>query len=182
MNRRRLTNRNAAGNLRREISDDFKYDKKKLKHLKHILHNINVSLGTLISALNEFSKIKGPDVSPDGMLGGLGYIMPVREMKEFLNNSVKSLSDVADSLADELTNPAWKAEDDKDVKELIKEKEKVEEKVEEMDIVPEDVTTSKEVIEKTEIEPEIKLSKLSIKSFENSVKEALLRFNQSGTR
>jgi SMC interacting uncharacterized protein involved in chromosome segregation len=131
MNRKRLTLRKAASQ-RREIPEDFKYNKKKLKHLKHILHNVNVALGTLVSAHNEFSRVKGPDISPDGLLGGLGYVLPVKDIKESLNESIKSLSDVADSLADELTNPHWSAEDDSEVKKLIKEKEEVEEKAEEV--------------------------------------------------
>ena len=81
--RNRLTERQAkqaAAGLRREISEDFKYDKKKIKHLQKILHNVNISLGTLSSALNEFSRIKGHTFSPDGLLGGLGYIMPIKSV------------------------------------------------------------------------------------------------------
>lgn len=180
--RRRLTAKferikQAAGNgLRREITDDFKYDKKKLKHLKHILHNVNVSLGTLVSALNEFSRLKGPDVSPDGMLGGLGYIMPIKEIKDTINTSVRSLSDVADSLADEMENPRWNAEDDKEVKELLKEKEEIEDKVEEQaeedaesDINPDDVITSREVCA-SDVE----------KRFASAVSEALVSFACNG--
>jgi len=130
----------ASHNIRREISNDFKYNKKKLNHIKKVLHNINVSLGVLVSAMNEFSRVKGPDISPDGLLGGLGYIMPIREIKEGLSSSVKMLSDIGDSLADELTNPRWNAKDDKDIKDLLKEKEKVEEKVNE-EISPDDIAT-----------------------------------------
>ncbi len=128
-----------AASVRREIPDDFTYDKKKLKHLKHVLHNTNVALGTLTSVLNEFSKIKGPDISPDGLLGGIGYIIPVKDLKQSVNTAVHSLSDVADCIADEMTNPKWNAEDDKEVKELIKEKDEAIEKVEE-EISPDDVT------------------------------------------
>jgi SMC interacting uncharacterized protein involved in chromosome segregation len=135
--RERLTDkveqiRQAASNgVRREISDDFQYNKKKLKHLKHILHKLTVSVGTMMSALNEFSRVKGRDISPDGMLGGLGYIMPLKDIKEALVESVHKMSAVTDCIADELTNPKWNAEDDKDVKDLIKEKEQIEETVEE---------------------------------------------------
>lgn len=137
--RNRLTNRQAATqNLRREISEDFKYDKKKLKHLQRILHNVNVSVGTLVSALNEFSRVKGPAISPDGLLGGLGYIMTVKGIKEILNSSMHNLSEVADSLADELTNPHWHA-DDKKTKEIIKEKQELEEKTQQIMDNPDEV-------------------------------------------
>jgi len=140
----------AGGGARREIPDDFKYNPKKLKHLKHILHNVNVALGTLTSCLNEMSKIKGPDVSPDGLLGGAGYIIPLRDIKQTVNTTVHDLGNIADCIADELTNPKWsvKEKDEKDIKKLIKEKEDVEDKVEEVedDINPDDLVTAEEYI------------------------------------
>ena len=138
-----------ASGVHRQISDDFKYNKAKIKHLKHILHNVTVALGTLTSAHNEFSKIKGPDISPDGLLGGLGYIISIKDLKEALIGAIKNVGDIADCIADELTNPKWDAQDDKSVKKLIKEKKEVEEQVEEIeepeDIEPEDVVTSTEI-------------------------------------
>jgi len=133
----------AAGAGRREIPEDFKYNAKKLKHLKAILHNVSVALGTLTSAFGEFSKFKGPDVSPDGRLGGAGYILNLKDIKQTMQSSIHSLSDIADCLADEMTNPRWDTEDDKEVKKLIKEKddakEDAEEKIEEEGIDPKDV-------------------------------------------
>lgn len=160
--RERLTNhperliKTASSNSgRREIPEDFKYNPKKIKHLKSILHNVSVALGTLSSAFNEFSRFKGPDISPDGKLGGVGYILPIKDIKQNLQNSIYSLSDIADCLADELSNPKWEAESDKEVKKLIKEKEEVEEKIEE-EINPDDVTNTN-TKEEPEEEPEKKL-------------------------
>jgi len=157
--RKRLTDhpellKTAAATVRREIPDDYKYNKSKLKHLKHILHNTNVALGTLTSILNEFSKIKGPDISPDGLLGGIGYIIPIKDIKQSVNGAVHNLSDIADCIADELTNPKWNGDEDKEIKNLIKKKNKAVEKVEEEmeeseeEMTPEDVVTSEELIEK----------------------------------
>ena len=142
-----MDSKTAAGSQRRNIPDDFTYNPKKLKHLKHILHNVSVALGTLSSSLNEFAKLKGPEVSPDGMLGGIGYILPIRDIKQALNTSIHSLGNVADCIADELTNPHWNAHEDKEVKELLKEKEDVEEQIPE-EIGPDDVVTVEDM-EKT---------------------------------
>lgn len=137
----------ASGNgLRREINEDFKYDKKKLKHLTFVLHCVNVSLGALVSALSRFSKLRGPTISPDGMLGGLGYVMPIKEIKLALHDIVEKLSDIQDSIADEMNNPRWEAASNAEVKKVLKEKEEVEEKVEE-EISPGDVITSTEIFE-----------------------------------
>jgi hypothetical protein len=174
----RLANKLAASS-RREIPEDFQYNKKKLKHLKRILHNVNVALGTLVSAHNEFSRIKGPDISPDGLIGGLGYILPIKDIKEALNGCIRNLSDVSDSLADEMTNPHWGAEEDNEVKKLIKEKEDVEEQVEEVeneetepdpDITPQDIITSQE----------FELKKATNEAFASIVKRSLVRFSSTG--
>ena len=97
--RTRLTQRIASGSVRREIPEDFKYNKKKLKHLKHILHNVNIALGTLVSALNEFSRVKGPDISPDGLIGGLGYVLPVKDIKESLKTAALVAFAITSSVA-----------------------------------------------------------------------------------
>jgi hypothetical protein len=148
----------AAGVLRREIPDDYSYNPKKAKHLKHILHNVSIALGTLTSALNEFSRVKSPEISPDGKLGGIGYIIPVKDIKQSINTSVHTLSNVADCLADELTNPRWSIAEDKEVQDLIKEKdeaiEKVEESPENDDIKTEDIVTVKDEDEKDPVDLE----------------------------
>jgi hypothetical protein len=199
--RKRLTNKQAAGSLRREITDDFKYDKKKLKHLHRILHNVNVALGTLGSALGEFGKVKGPQISPDGLIGGLGYILPLKSIKEAINTSIHNLSEVADSLADELTNPHWQAKDDKETKEVIKEKEKVEEETQEVienDSAPESEDTAAPEVQESEalveeqdqLTPEdVKTSKTVImasidtdKILSDSVRDALVRFSSVGKK
>lgn len=148
----------SAASMKREIPDDFKYNPKKAKHLKKVLHNVTISLGTLTSSLIELSKLKGPDISPDGLLGGRGYIIPFKEVKENINNAARSLSDIADTIADELTNPRWDVKDDKDVKKLIKEKDEAVEKVEEVEeeIGPDDLTTVEDLKEDAEDEEEEK--------------------------
>jgi hypothetical protein len=143
--RERLTDhptRLAATTSRREIPDDYRYNPKKAKHLKHILHNVSVALGTLTSSLNEFSRVKGPEISPDGRLGGVGYIMALTDIKQTINSTVHNLSNIADCLADELTNPKWNVADEKETKELIKEKDDAVEKIDEVsdDINPDDIT------------------------------------------
>ena len=197
MGRKRLTEHfervrmGAANGARREISEDFKYDKKKLKYIKRVLHNVNVALGTLVSAHNEFSRIKGPQISPDGLLGGLGYIMPIKEIKEILNDEIRKLSDIADCLADELTNPKWEAEDDKDVKKLLKEKEEIEDKVEEEipeegdeeedGIAPDDVVTSTDVVKQASDSP-VKVGKKELDALSNAVRDSLVRFGSLGRK
>ena len=107
-----------AGEMVRNF-EGFDYDPSKAKYLKKALHNINVSLGTMLAAMKDLSLIRGSEVTPDGMLGGRGFIMTFREIKSLLNQAVGNLSDVTDTLADELTNPRWglSTEEKQEVKE-----------------------------------------------------------------
>ena len=149
MTRERLTLRIAAaesaaekkrdkrdkGDMVRDIGG-FEYDKSKATTLKKALHNINVSLGTLISAMKDLSILRGSEITPDGKLGGRGFVMPFKELKIKLNTAITDLSDVTDTLADELTNPNWGLSDP-EKKKVKKENEIIEEKVEEVEeVVP----------------------------------------------
>ena len=132
MARERLTTKFAAASDKREKQkpkspagemvrnfEGFEYDPSKAKYLKKALHNINVSLGTMLAAMKELSLLRGSEITPDGMLGGRGFIMTFREIKSLLNQAVGNLSDVTDTLADELTNPRWglTSEEKQEVKE-----------------------------------------------------------------
>lgn len=150
MSRDRLTMRIAAtkkladkksgkGELIRD-TEGFDYDTSKASVLKKALHNINVSLGTMISAMKDLSILRGSEVTPDGKLGGRGFVMPFKDMKAKINTAITELSDVTDTLADELTNPKWGLSDS-EKKKVKKENEQVEDKVEEVEeIVPGEVS------------------------------------------
>ena len=167
MPRERITEKVAASESKKKsqnkadqqrYTDGFEYDKSKANHLKKALHNINVSLGTLIAAMKDLSLLRGSDITPDGQLGGRGFIMPFREMKQMINESVSNLSDVTDTLADELTNPKWGLSR-KEVGQVKKEKSQVDKKEEEADEVAKESNkeSSKEVATKVseeEIKPE----------------------------
>jgi hypothetical protein len=123
------------GEMSRNIGD-FDYDPSKATVLKKALHNINVSLGTLISAMKDLSILRGSEITPDGMLGGRGFIMPFKDMKSKISTAVTDLSDVTDTLADELTNPKWGLSTG-EKKKVKQENEQIEEEVQEVEeIVP----------------------------------------------
>jgi hypothetical protein len=144
MKRDRLTMRIAAekssekkrdtgnrGELKRNL-DGFDYDPSKATILKKALHNINVSLGTMISAMKELSILRGSEITPDGNLGGRGFIMPFKDIKQIINDAINDLSNVTDTLADELTNPKWGLSDS-EKKKVRQENENIEEEVQEVE-------------------------------------------------
>jgi len=149
--RERAQERTRGGELHRNL-DGFEYDPSKAAVLKKALHNANVSLGTLLAAMKELSLLRGSEITPDGMLGGRGFIMSFKDMKVKINEAITDLSDITDTLADELTNPKWglsSAEKSK-VKE---EKEDIKEKVEEMEEVVPESGPAPEGTEPTELPP-----------------------------
>ena len=160
MSRNRLTTRIAAaaasssdkkkktnnGDMVRN-TDGFEYDKAKATVLKRSLHNINVSVGTLISAVKDLSMLRGAEITPDGMLGGRGFIMNFRELKATLNQAVNDLSDITDTLADELTNPKWGLSTT-EKKQVKKEKQQVEDEVEDTQEEIREIPADKEKEEK----------------------------------
>jgi hypothetical protein len=143
------------GGLKREI-DGFDYDPSKATVLKKALHNINVSLGTMISAMKELSILRGSEITPDGMLGGRGFIMPFRDVKSKISNAITDLSDVTDTLADELTNPKWGLSSIE--KKKVKEENKIiEEDIQEVEeeTVPGDSNKETNLDEAPEVNPDL---------------------------
>lgn len=72
------------------------------------LYATSVALGNALTAYREFSRVKSATVSPDGMLGGRGYVMGVRDMRQKMWDACEALSAVADTLHDEVNAPHWK--------------------------------------------------------------------------
>jgi hypothetical protein len=120
----------------------FDYDPSKAKHLKRSLHNMNVALGTLLAAMKDLSLMRGSEITPDGMLGGRGFVMPFKELKAKLTESIGNLSDITDTIADELTNPKWKLSR-REVGEVKREKKEIEETVDEAEDTAESLEAAK---------------------------------------
>lgn len=111
----------------RDLKDAGPYDPSKLTHIKSLLHGLSVALGTLNSSQRELTTLKGHEISPDGKLGGKGYVMTLRKFKDLIAESVNNLSDLTDTLADELTNPRWGLSSE-EVQAILNEKDEAEEK------------------------------------------------------
>jgi len=127
----------------------FEYDKSKAKVLKKSLHNLNVALGSLIGAMKDLSLLRGSEVTPDGKLGGRGFIMNFRDIKSLCNEAINNLSDITDTIADELTNPKWGL-NPSEVKKVKKVKEEVNEKADEAEEIVEDIPDKVPVPEEKE--------------------------------
>jgi hypothetical protein len=100
---------NDAGPQERRITPDFAFDPRNTKPLAKVLRSTNASLGHAMAAYAVFAKLKSADISPDGSLGGKGYIQKISEMRRGYMNVVEALSAISDTLYDEIRAPHWAA-------------------------------------------------------------------------
>ena len=110
----------------REITPDYAFQPRNVKQLAKVLWATSAALGHTMTAYTSFAKLKSSDVSPDGSLGGRGYIQKIADMRRQYMNCVEALSALSDTLYDEVRAPHWAA---------ISRQESPEEKVEVQQIV-----------------------------------------------
>ncbi len=97
----------SPGPTGREIQEDFEYFPKNMKPLAETLRAALLAMGHALSAHATFNRIKSAQVSPDGSLGGKGYIQKIPDMRRQLMNVCEALSSVTDTLYDEIKAPHW---------------------------------------------------------------------------
>lgn len=95
------------GPSEREISADFKFNPKYRKPLAKALRASLASMGHALSAYDTFTRVKSAQVSPDGSLGGKGYIQKISEMRRNFMNIIEALSSLSDTLYDEINASHW---------------------------------------------------------------------------
>lgn len=124
----------APGPSERQIIPEFVFNAKFLKPLAKSMRSALMALGHVISSYNTFAKIKSRNISPDGNLGGRGYIQKIPEMRRQLMNCVEALSAYTDTVYDEMTAPHWNPEEDtldardrEEVREIVQEAEEIKE-------------------------------------------------------
>lgn len=132
----------------REISKDFEFDTKYIKPLSRVMWGLSCAMGHLVSSHSKFTKIKAVNVSPDGKLGGKGYIQPIRDMRKNISEAIETVSNCIDTIHDEIRAPHWKDEIDAMPDE---DKEEVEETLEDA----EDIISDPEGYAEKEYEEEV---------------------------
>ena len=98
-----------AGPQERKITPDFAFNPRNTKALATVLRSANAAMGHAMSAYTVFAKLKSSHISPDGSLGGKGYIQKIAEMRRAFMNVIEALSALSDTLDDEIRAPHWAA-------------------------------------------------------------------------
>lgn len=94
----------------RELTPKFDFQAKNLKPLVECLKYSTAALSYAMVAYDIFTKIPSSSVSPDGRLGGKGYIMKIQDIRKNFMNIVEALSSMSDTIYDELQAPHWAAQ------------------------------------------------------------------------
>lgn len=96
-----------SGPQERKIAPDFPFNPNNTKSLALVLRSTNAAMGHAMSAYSVFAKLKSAQISPDGSLGGKGYIQKIAEMRRAYMNVVEALSALSDTLFDEISAPHY---------------------------------------------------------------------------
>lgn len=128
----------ATGPSKRDIIETFEFRPKDLKPLAKVLRSALAALGHSHSAYTTFTKLKSARISPDGALGGKGYIQKIPDMRRAFMNVSEALSALTDTLYDEINAPHWNPvlegqdpRERKEVKEIMQDAEEIREDPEE---------------------------------------------------
>lgn len=109
------------GPVRRNIRvQGFKWSPDRLRELSKILWACERAHSYSIAGLRLFSRMPASDFSPDGLLGGVGYIQSIPNMRSSLSQAVETLSTFCDTLHDEINAGHWsQASDDPNVQSIL---------------------------------------------------------------
>jgi hypothetical protein len=93
---------------KRKIPANHPFDPKAIKPLVKMLWATSVALGHALTAHRQFSRLKSVGFSPDGLVGGRGYVMSVKDVRQRLYEASEALSTICDTIHDEVNAPHWK--------------------------------------------------------------------------
>ena len=97
-----------TGPLRRDIRvDGFKWSKNSLKNLTKIIWAAQRSHSYAVTALRLLSRMPSSEFSPDGLLGGRGYIQNIKDLRNSLSQASETLSNFTDTIYDEINADHW---------------------------------------------------------------------------
>lgn len=109
----------------RTMDPNHTFNQRCNKNIAKVLRSTLSSLGHAMSAYATFAKVKSRDISPDGNLGGRGYIMEIKAIRRQYMNVVEALSAISDTLYDEITADHWKVEQSKMLNQVMEEVEEI---------------------------------------------------------
>ena len=93
---------------KREYLEGFKFNEKGLKAVAETYNHLAKAFSNMVQASNTFNKIKSSQVSPDGRIGGTGYVNSIKTIRTSMSSTVNTISEMLDTFYDEVNSPYWK--------------------------------------------------------------------------
>jgi len=119
-----------TGPIRRDIRvQGFDFSPAALRNLAKILWASQRAHSYALAATRLFSKMPSSQFSPDGLLGGRGYIQSIKDMRTTMSQATEVLSAFTDTLFDEINGDHWQSgqKQEGDVTGIVQDAEKVKE-------------------------------------------------------
>jgi hypothetical protein len=108
------------GPIRRDVRvQGFEWSSDSLRDLAKILWAAQRAHSYALAAYRLFSKMPSSQFSPDGLLGGRGYIQSVKDMRNSLSSIVEGLSAFTDTVHDEVNADHWASEESEEASDLV---------------------------------------------------------------
>jgi hypothetical protein len=122
--------------LVREGLDNYQLKDNGVRAVAKTYKHLADSFLCMTKAVNAFTSCKSSEVSPDGKLGGKGYIQTIKEIRSAMADSLNIMSELIDTFHDEVNSPYWKkttVEDNPIVKEILEKADKAIDEAEDLD-------------------------------------------------
>ena len=114
------------GPIRRDLrARNFAWSPESLKDLAKILWATQRAHSYAMAAHRLFSKMQSSEFSPDGLLGGKGYIQSIKDMRTNMAQAIEVLSAFADTMHDEVNGEHWANAGSDKATEIVNEAESV---------------------------------------------------------
>jgi len=142
MARKKLAANQKNENLIREGLDGFRFKDQGIKSIANTYKHLAKAFMELAKANNTFSSCKSSQISPDGKLGGRGYVLSIRDIRGMMGNLMNGMSELIDTFHDEVNSPYLKRtviEDNPIIKDILSDAEDIIDKAEDIEEVSEKV-------------------------------------------
>jgi len=93
----------------RENSADFNPNLNALFSLEEVLVPLTRAQRNLTRSFTLLARMKTPQITPDGMIGGRGFALSLKDTKDIISATIDNVAQVIDAIDDEVSNnPVWK--------------------------------------------------------------------------
>ncbi|MDB4330303.1 hypothetical protein N9948_01130 [bacterium] len=121
---------------KREGLENYRFKDKGIRAIAKTYKNLADSFLNMTKAVNTFTSCKSSEISPDGKLGGKGYIQPIKGIRSAMADCQNLMSELLDTFHDEVNSPYWKkttVDDHPIVKEILEKADDLIDKAEDLD-------------------------------------------------